>query len=506
LVYYDKRKKYLEGLLGAEACQLSNKARFIIEKCDGTLKIENKKKKVMIDELVKRGYDSDPIKAWKKAATGDEGEEETPAEEEDQEPAASQGGKGPDFDYLLGMPMWNLTQEKKDAIIKQRDDKKQELKKLQGTTKEQLWERDLDEFSAKLDEVEAKEAEENAGESTTVAEAGGKRKGGKAKKGAVKVETLPSANGIRIEPFIAEEMKTKAAKAAAAKERKALKGEKDKVKKEKGVKEEKDEFDDMVDKKSSLNDSGKKLKQSKLGFKPKEKPKANPWSEDDDDDEISGSDDVDDVAPREKTSARAATKKPTKYQMDESGDSGSDMFDEQPKKSRAGVIETSESEAEVQPKKSSKKNEPTEVLDLESDSEKENKDEFDVSDSDDGGLAKKVVTQAKKPPPKKLTKSSDLFSDMMAAGGGASKSKPGPASKKLPVPKKPLGQTQKHKKSESESDHRPAKKKAKKVESESEEDMFDAGPPGPPGPRSKTGGRTKPQVSYGFEDSDSSDF
>merc|ERR1712098_908651 len=288
LVYYDKRKKYLEGLLGAEACQLSNKARFIIEKCDGTLKIENKKKKVMIDELVKRGYDSDPIKAWKKAATGDEGEEETPAEEEDQEPAASQGGKGPDFDYLLGMPMWNLTQEKKDAIIKQRDDKKQELKKLQGTTKEQLWERDLDEFSAKLDE-----------------------------------------------------MKAKAAKAAAAKERKALKGEKDKVKKEKGVKEEKDEFDDMVDKKSSLNDSGKKLKQSKLGFKPKEKPKANPWSEDDDDDEISGSDDVDDVAPREKTSARAATKKPTKYQMDESGDSGSDMFDEQPKKSRAGVIETS---------------------------------------------------------------------------------------------------------------------------------------------------------------------
>ena len=139
------------------------------------------------------------------------------------------------------------------------------------------------------------------------------------------------------------------------------------------------------------------------------------------------------------------------------------MFDDKPKKSRAGMIETSESEAEVQPKKSSKKNEPQEVLDLETDSEKENKDEFDVSDSDDGGLAKKVVTQAKKPPPKKLTKSSDLFSDMMAAGGGAVKSKAGPASKKLPVPKKPLGQSQKHKKSESESDNKPVKKKPKKV-------------------------------------------
>ena len=83
-------------------------------------------------------------------------------------------------------------------------------------------------------------------------------------------------------------MKTKAAKAAAAKERKAMKGEKEKVKKEKGVKEEKDEFDDMADKKTSLNDSGKKMKQSKLAFKTKEKPKVNPWSEDEDDDEISG--------------------------------------------------------------------------------------------------------------------------------------------------------------------------------------------------------------------------
>ena len=30
---------------------------------------------------------------------------------------------------------------------------------------------------------------------------------------------------------------------------------------------------------------------------------------------VKGSDDADDVAPREKTSSRAATKKPTKYQL-----------------------------------------------------------------------------------------------------------------------------------------------------------------------------------------------
>merc|ERR1719486_1664843 len=66
LKMYEKRKKYMEGSLGADACKLSNQARFILEKCDGSLKIENKKKKMMIDELSRRGYDSDPVKAWKK--------------------------------------------------------------------------------------------------------------------------------------------------------------------------------------------------------------------------------------------------------------------------------------------------------------------------------------------------------------------------------------------------------------------------------------------------------
>ena len=66
LKMYEKRKKYMEGSLGADACKLSNQARFILEKCDGTLKIENKKKKMMIEELSRRGYDSDPVKAWKK--------------------------------------------------------------------------------------------------------------------------------------------------------------------------------------------------------------------------------------------------------------------------------------------------------------------------------------------------------------------------------------------------------------------------------------------------------
>ncbi len=44
----------------------------------------------------------------------DEGEEEE-AEKED--------ASGPDYNYLLSMPMWYLTKEKKDELCKQRDAK-----------------------------------------------------------------------------------------------------------------------------------------------------------------------------------------------------------------------------------------------------------------------------------------------------------------------------------------------------------------------------------------------
>ena len=65
LVYYGKRKKYLEGMLEAEALKLSNQARFILEKCDGSLVVENKKKKNMIAELQRKNFDPDPVKKWK---------------------------------------------------------------------------------------------------------------------------------------------------------------------------------------------------------------------------------------------------------------------------------------------------------------------------------------------------------------------------------------------------------------------------------------------------------
>ncbi len=57
--------------------------------------------------------------------------------------------------------MWSLTAEKIEELVRKKDDKHKELDDLKRTSKEELWERDLNEFLKKLDEIEAKEREED---------------------------------------------------------------------------------------------------------------------------------------------------------------------------------------------------------------------------------------------------------------------------------------------------------------------------------------------------------
>lgn len=81
---YTKRKDYLEGSLEAEATKLTNQARFIMEKCDGTLTVENKQRKAMVEELMRRGYPADPLQEWKrKVALADEEEQDNDDEREE---------------------------------------------------------------------------------------------------------------------------------------------------------------------------------------------------------------------------------------------------------------------------------------------------------------------------------------------------------------------------------------------------------------------------------------
>ncbi|XP_052812946.1 DNA topoisomerase 2-alpha-like isoform X2 [Mya arenaria] len=188
---YKKRKDYLEGMMAAESLKYDNIARFILEKIEGTLTIENKKKKDLIEMLVRRGYDSDPVKAWKevqnkgKAIENDLNDAKEDTEEE----------SGPDYNYILGMPLWNLTKEKKDELLNKKEAKAKELSALRRKSPGDLWKDDLEQFLEELDKVETKEREDdNAGQAIKAKPAKGKRPR------PVKVEVLPSPYGRRVEP------------------------------------------------------------------------------------------------------------------------------------------------------------------------------------------------------------------------------------------------------------------------------------------------------------------
>ncbi|CAB3247791.1 unnamed protein product [Arctia plantaginis] len=356
LKYYARRKEYREGQLQAEADKLSNQARFILEKCDKGLVVENKKRKVMVEELIKRGYAADPISEWKRRASKMQGlnaiEDDPEAESEDEpEPPQNDKGKPVDseaafqqlkevkkFNYLLGMSMWMLTKEKKDELLKQRDQKLSELNALKAKTPAMLWRDDLDEFLVKLEEVEEKERQQelNVNKKTVKANAANK----KSRKSLL--DTAPSENGRRVEPKISEDLIKRIQAAEKAKTRKEIKKEYDpddptgisptsnekkpkaaRVKKEKAEKPEKAEKAEKAEK-----GAGDGLKQTKLSFKKEPKKAKRMTFSGSSSDEMSGSDieTVEPPAPRERANARRAATKVQKYKdSDESSHSGSEL-------------------------------------------------------------------------------------------------------------------------------------------------------------------------------------
>ena len=69
--------------------------------------------------LKAKGFRSDPVKAWKASlATGTEEDQPDQSDEPAQEKA-----EGEDFNYLMSMSLWSLTLEKKEELLKARDEK-----------------------------------------------------------------------------------------------------------------------------------------------------------------------------------------------------------------------------------------------------------------------------------------------------------------------------------------------------------------------------------------------
>uniref|UniRef100_A0A0X3PUD6 DNA topoisomerase 2 n=1 Tax=Schistocephalus solidus TaxID=70667 RepID=A0A0X3PUD6_SCHSO len=217
LEWYNKRKSYLEGMLSAEARRLENQARFVLEKIQGKISIENRAKRDLIRLLKEHNYEPDPVHAWKEcidklAAIEDaraasraagEGEEE---DSEEQGGDASTSSAAADYNYILGMPLWSLTKERKDDLLAQRDKKQAELTELLSKSARRLWRDDLDELEAvvkKYEEDRQKDMQsliEAAEKKMSKQTASGRNVPSKASK-SVK-QTLPDPLGKRIVPVV----------------------------------------------------------------------------------------------------------------------------------------------------------------------------------------------------------------------------------------------------------------------------------------------------------------
>eukprot|EP00960_Hanusia_phi_P003893 114767-Hanusia_phi.AAC.1 len=151
--HYKRRKQQLEGELGRQLRVLDNKCRFIKEVIAGTLKVSNRKKAEIVQDLTARGYTPIHKEGKKKAAEGEETQEPEGEGEGEQEGKGSSGG----YDYLLNMPILSLTLERVKHLQEERDEKAGELEELNKLTPADLWERDLDSFMAEYDRIEEEE-------------------------------------------------------------------------------------------------------------------------------------------------------------------------------------------------------------------------------------------------------------------------------------------------------------------------------------------------------------
>ncbi|KAK6346964.1 DNA topoisomerase 2 [Orbilia brochopaga] len=140
LKLYQARKDYALGELNKQLKKLTNQARFVQMIIKKELVVSNKKRAILITELLSHKFD---VISNKKEAE-EAGETEATVEEADDTPGDDSVGDG--YNYLLGMPIWSLTKEKVDKLLAECASKEEEIDALAKRSPKDLWREDLDVF------------------------------------------------------------------------------------------------------------------------------------------------------------------------------------------------------------------------------------------------------------------------------------------------------------------------------------------------------------------------
>ncbi|CEF67098.1 DNA topoisomerase 2-beta [Strongyloides ratti] len=236
---YIERKEFLVGMLEAQSKRLSNQARFIMAKIKGEIIMENRKKKNIVDQLIKEKFDPDPVKAWKDLCKKRELEMcgEIEIEEEEEEVGDSAEGSSDsglkkrlvDYDYLVNMALIKLSEEEKDRLLQESAEKLKELETLKKKSWADLWEHDLKIFEEALKKQEQKELQDIEGSIRTAQS--------KLLKGSSTAKSRKSKGGVSASSF----KPNPNAEIVKVEKQHLLNKYEKKVKKEKPVKNEKEQ-------------------------------------------------------------------------------------------------------------------------------------------------------------------------------------------------------------------------------------------------------------------------
>jgi DNA topoisomerase-2 len=130
ILKYFERKMYQIKIMEKDANVLSNKMRFILDVIAGKIQIMNKKLVDIVARLVELKYP--PI--------------DTESNDEDAEEDEASSKKIKQYNYLLKMPISQLTYDRKIILEKEHNELEAKLKALKDTNIEDLWLSDLDEL------------------------------------------------------------------------------------------------------------------------------------------------------------------------------------------------------------------------------------------------------------------------------------------------------------------------------------------------------------------------
>jgi DNA topoisomerase-2 len=148
LEMYQKRKTHQLAILEYQVKVISNKVKFILMIIEKKMEINNKKKQEIEEKL-------ETLKFSKIGRSKDDTKVS--------------------YDYLLTMPIYNLTQEKIEELKKQQEEKQAEYNELNKKSPQDIWTEELDVLETKYEKWYEKKLEE-------AKETFGKKKSKKSKK------------------------------------------------------------------------------------------------------------------------------------------------------------------------------------------------------------------------------------------------------------------------------------------------------------------------------------